>query len=161
MKLYLLTNMYCGGNHPGIQGVHSAVELVVKYTSDDRDFPELSEQVLDWATEHKTVIMLKSGMAHDGLAELTETLDKLQSDVSINRMKDQLYQQKYPIVPFAEFKEPGLNNTITSIAVLCTTKMVEDMEQLRRGLLGDDEFMETYGEVLGNILLRMTFMSLV
>lgn len=162
MKLYLLTNMYVGGQHPGIQGIHSAVRLVAKYLADDRDFPELAQQVYEYVEEHETVVMLQSGMDHKALYELVTSLDQLQGAVSHCRMRlGDDYEPKFPIVPFAEFKEPGLNNTITSVAVLCTSKMVWDMEQLRKGEVSQQFMVSYYGELLGELLINMTYMRLV
>lgn len=161
MKLYLLANMYVGGQHPGIQGVHSAVRLVAKYLSDDRDFPELAEQVLDYVDNHETVVMLQSGMDHVGLYETAKSLDQLESAVSHTRMRLGEYELKFPMVPFASFAEPGLNNTITSVAVLCTTKMVDDMNELRKGELSAQYMVSVYGELLGELLINMTYMRLV
>lgn len=162
MKLYLLTNMYVGGQHPGIQGIHSAVRLVAKYLSDDRDFPDLAKQVYEYVDEHETVVMLQSGMDHKALHELVKSLDQLQGAVSHCRMRlGDDYYPKFPIVPFAEFKEPGLNNTITSVAVLCDSMMVNQMDSLRKGLITVDTLVENYGEVVGNLLNNMAYMRLV
>lgn len=161
MKLYLLTNMYVGGQHPGIQGVHSAVRLVAKYLSDDRDFPELAEQVIDYVDNHETVVMLQSGMDHTGLYETVKSLDQLQGAVSHARMRLGEYTPKYPLVPFAEFREPGLNNTITSVAILCDSMMVSQMDALRKGEITTETLVANYGELLGNLLNDMAYMRLV
>lgn len=161
MKLYLLTNMYVGGTHPGIQGVHSAIELVTKYTYDGRDFPELEEQVVTFTEQHKTVVMLRSGMDHTALQELVNNLDQLHGAVSFARTRIEDYQPDFQLLPFAEFKEPGLNNTITSVAVLCTSEMVNDMAELRKGELSEQYFVSVYGEVVGELLMKMTYMGLV
>lgn len=161
MKLYLLTNMYCGGQHAGIQGIHSAIRLFAKYTFDDRDFPELTQQVLDWYEDYETVVLLQSGMDHDGLKVLVKSLDALESDVSYRRFKSDDYNPVFPIVPFSEFKEPGMNHTISSVAVLCDSLMVENMNSLRSGIITADDIINYYGEVLGNLLIKMTYMRTV
>lgn len=161
MKLYILTNMYCGGQHPGIQGIHSAVRLVAKYSSDDRDFPELTEQVYDYVDNHETVVMLQSGMDHDGLYELTNSLDQLESAVAHARMRLGEYSLKYPLTPFAFFSEPGLKDSITSVAVLCTTEMVEHMSQLRSEEVSGQFLVSTYGVVLGELLMKIAYMRTV
>lgn len=162
MKLYLLTNMYVGGQHPGIQGVHSAVRLTTKYLSDNRDFPELAEQVIDYVDNHETVIMLRSGMDHSALNSLVKELDGIEDNVRLFRAKlGDDYQPKYPLLPFAEFKEPGLNYSITSVAVLCTTRMVYDMDELRKGDLSAQYMVSVYGEVVGELLVKMAYMGLV
>lgn len=162
MKLYLLTNMYMGGTHPGIQGVHSAIELVTKYTYDGRNFPELEQQVIEYTEQHKTVVMLRSGMDHTALNTLVKELDGIESSVSLFRAKlGDDYQPKYPLLPFAEFKEPGLNYSITSVAVLCTSEMVNDMAELRKGELTERYMVSIYGEVVGELLMKMAYMGLV
>ena len=161
MKLYLLTNMYMGGTHPGIQGVHSAIELVTKYTYDGRSFPELEQQVIEYTEQHKTVVMLRSGMDHTALQELVYNLDQLHGAVSFARTRMEEYQPDFPLLPFAEFKEPGLNNSITSVAVLCTSEMVNDMAELRKGELTERYMVSIYGEVVGELLMKMAYMGLV
>lgn len=161
MKLYLLTNMYIGGTHPGIQSVHSAIELVTKYTYDGRDFPELEEQVVEFTEQHKTAIILRSGMDHKGLQELVNDLDGIERSVLHARMRLGEYAVKYPMLPFAEFKESGLNDSITSVAVLCTSEMVNDMAELRKGELGERYMVSVYGEVVGELLMKMAYMELV
>lgn len=161
MKLYLLTNMYCGGQHAGIQGIHSAIRLFAKYTFDDRDFPELSKQVFDWYEDHETVVLLQSGMDHEGLKTLVDSLDVLESNVSFNRYKNDTYNPAFPIIPFADFKEPGMNHTISSVAVLCDSVMVGNMNSLRSGIIKVDDIINYYGEVLGDLLIKMTYMRTV
>lgn len=161
MKLYLLTNMYVGGQHPGIQGVHSAVRLVAKYTGDERDFPELTDQVFDYVDNHETVVMLQSGMDHSSLFDLVKSLDDIEMGVFHRSMSLGEYDTEYPMVPFASFNEPGLNNTITSVAVLCTTQMVDDMNELRNGELSEQYMVSVYGKTLGELLIKMTYMRLV
>lgn len=161
MKLYILTNMYIGGTHPGIQGIHSAIELVTKYTYDGRDFPELEEQVVTFTEQHKTVVMLRSGMDHTALQELVNNLDQLHGAVSFARTRIEDYQPDFQLLPFAEFKESGLNNTITSVAILCTSEMVNDMAELRKGELSERYMVSVYGEVVGELLMKMAYMGLV
>lgn len=154
--------MYIGGTHPGIQGVHSAIELVTKYTYDGRDFPDLEEQVVEYTEQHKTVVMLRSGMDHSELNKLVNELDDIERNVRLLNIKTSNdYQPTYPLLPFAEFKEPGLNNSITSVAVLCTTEMVNDMAELRKGELSEQYMLSVYGKVVGEILMKITYMGLI
>ena len=159
MKLYLLTNMYCDGTHPGIQGIHSAVRLVTKYV-EDRDWPELTAQVDEWVEKHETAIILQSGLDHSGLKDLVESIDQETRKAYYGRYKDDSFQPKHPLVPFAYFEEPGMNYSITSVAVLCDSMMVSQMGALRKGVITVDMLVKNYGEVLGNLLNNMAYMRL-
>lgn len=147
MKLYLLTNMYCGGQHPGIQGQHATVRLMTKYLHND-DYPVLKKQVLDWAMNHETTVLLNSGMGHPDLQDLLLNLDS--NELSKNNH-----------AAFASFQEPGMNNSITSIAVLCSTEMVNDMGLLRSGLRSEEHIVKQYGKVIGDLLIKMAYMRTV
>ena len=84
--------MYFPGIQAGIQAGHAAVELMVKYPG--------NEEVLDWATNHKTFIILNGG-------------DHMSLEV--------LYQElmiKHSTYSLAAFREPGANDCLTSLAVL-------------------------------------------
>ncbi|AZU98063.1 hypothetical protein BZF66_06330 [Salmonella enterica] len=148
MKLYLLTNTYCGGQHSGIQGVHSATRLLGKYTFDDRDWKDESTAIYDWYNNHETVVLLNSGRDHFSMLELEKELEEFEREEKPTFKK----------LPFAVFREPGMNNSISSIAVLCSTEMVTDMGSMRSSLMDSLNMIHKYGNILGNILIDITYM---
>lgn len=124
MKLYCLTNMYCQGTQAGIQAFHAGVRLIKEYEGS-----HFSTMIDEWYYDHETVVVLNAG-----------------SHSSLEKYIQDLKQQGQ--VPYAEFKEFGLNDALTSIAVLCTTEMVEDMSVLRMNLPAGDQLMEVkYGKL--------------
>jgi hypothetical protein len=89
--------MYLGGIHPGIQAAHATAELFMKY----QDKPHHLETIQGWAKDHKTMILLNGGDSID--------LDVMELDKHL--------EQAYNL-PYAHFVEPGLNNTVTSLAII-------------------------------------------
>lgn len=71
MRLYSFQNFYFAGIHAGIQTAHSVAEIAARY---DAGSPE-NEMFLDWAVNHKTIIVKNGGMAGD-LRKLIETLSR-------------------------------------------------------------------------------------
>lgn len=103
LRLYSLVNFYLSGMQVGIQTGHAAVDLVRKYSSfTDLQAGRITEQEMglthEWADHHKTFICLNGGDS-DGLREATEIIAK----------------SGYP---WAEFKEPGLQDIRTCTVVV-------------------------------------------
>lgn len=126
MKMYFYNNAKCMGIQAGIQPLHAVVELLVKYEDDSVLNSKFVDMSYDWAVNHKTVAVLKGGGHHD----LEMMLSLLQGNTHS---------------PFAEFREEDLNDSLTSIAVLCTDDMVDDMAAYRKKFISDDEMHEKYG----------------
>lgn len=68
MRCYHLNNFYMGGIHAGIQSAHAQHELMLKYVDPQSPVvksPFWGAQVagyLDWARNHKTIVVLNAGM---------------------------------------------------------------------------------------------------
>jgi hypothetical protein len=95
----------------GIQAGHAAVELMLKYNAPyiDATIPaEHGEMVEDWATNHKTFIVLNGGVSD-----------------SLYALRRLLAQPENPY-PWVFFKEPNIANAVTSIAVLLPKEAYAD-----------------------------------
>lgn len=114
MKLYCLTNMYCQGVQAGIQAFHAGIRLVKEYENDTCSGSYYSNMINEWYNDHETIVVLNAG-DHSSLQDYYTLLSQQTS------------------MPYAKFNESGLNNALTSIAVLCTEEMVEDMKIIRGG----------------------------
>ena len=136
MKLYALTNMYCEGKHAGIQCQHSTVELLRKYENDTCSVGELDGMVTDWADNHKTTILVQGGN-HQGMLEWLADLEH------------------WDKVPYAEFYEPGMNYCLSSISLVCSTEMVDDMSDYRNRVIDDLDMFNKYGSTGSEILKRI------
>lgn len=136
MKLYALTNMYCDGIHAGIQCQHSTVELLRKYTNDTSSRSKLDGMVEDWADHHKTTVLIQGGN-HQGMKEWLADLEHWDG------------------VPFAEFYESGMNYCLSSISLVCSTEMVEDMADYRNQVTDDLDMYNKYGAEGSEILKRI------
>lgn len=138
MKLYCLTNNYCLGTQAGIQSLHATVNLMKKYYDDSPYGTACVNTIHDWTENHETVVMVKGG-DHESLQHTMSLLE--------------LYAPEHN-VPFAGFQEEGLNNAWTSVAVLCSTDMVDDMDAYRRRFITDDEMYEKYND-FASVLIPM------
>lgn len=150
MRLYSITNMYMNGIHSGIQTQHSTVEAFVKYPNNTPQHSVL----LDWATYHKTTVVLNGGM-HDQLMELLALLEKWENE------------EEYEVLPFAPFFEPGVNNALTSISIVMPQDAIEYMSELRSvkpGSIDEAELMtsmyNSYGRYGIPVLQAIAFLPL-
>ncbi|MNC12906.1 hypothetical protein D3C75_606330 [compost metagenome] len=117
MRCYHFCNFYLSGIHAGIQAAHAQHELAVKYLGDgfNPDVEIHSEwshdaniaKYLDWAKNHKTMILLNAGMQGD----LLKIEGSLESDK--NRF------------PYASFREDqyALNGALTDVCIVLPEEM--------------------------------------
>lgn len=97
-RMYCLVLKQLNPIQKGIQAAHSIVEYGNEFF-DDRTYVE-------WCINNKTIIMLDGGTA----PEMKSLLDSLQ-DTTLN---------------FAYFKEPDLNNIVTSICFIADEYVYDD-----------------------------------
>lgn len=149
MRLYSITNMYTAGIHAGIQTQHSTVEAFVKYPNSTPQHSTL----IDWATYHKTTVVLNGGM-HDQLMELLALLEKWE-------------KEEYEVLPFAPFFEPGVNNALTSISIVMPQDAIDYMSEIRSvkpGTIEDSELQtemyNSYGRYGMPVLYAIAFLPL-
>lgn len=142
MKLYSLVNMYCSGVHAGIQTQHATVRLLRKYHSETDNSHYLISAVEEWADRHETTVVLNGG-DHYSLMEWTTQLGYWDN------------------VPFAEFREPGLNNALTSVVLVCSTEMVDDMAKIRAKEITEEELIHKYYSLGAEILTKLAYMRTI
>lgn len=103
MKLYTFINRYICGAQVGIQASHSNIEIMRKEAGD--------ADLTEWMDNHKTFVWLDGGESEH-------------MDLLLARLKQSDFL-------FAEFKEPGLGNVMTSVSVLLNTDQVMLVNQIR------------------------------
>ena len=107
MKLICFTNMYISAIQNGIQSTHSLGELVIKYQSDS-----LERTILwDWLTKFKTVVILNAG-----------------SSLEMKKARD-LCKNTEGLV-WASFREPWLDDALTSVVYIETDALARQKEYL-------------------------------
>ncbi|ADM79891.1 hypothetical protein phiAS5_ORF0048 [Aeromonas phage phiAS5] len=84
-KCYVFINRYLGDKQAGIQAAHAIARMMI----------QPPKEVLRWAVEHETLVLLNGG-DHNDLERLME----------YNCDETKMF----------EFREPGLNNAITAVA---------------------------------------------
>lgn len=99
MRLYVFSNMYLSPIQHGIQGLHSMGEMVLKYPTSSKP----GKRFRTWLRDHKTVIVLKGGYS-----SVLSCIDDALSEIA----------SADPGLPFAFFREEGLEDAITSVSVV-------------------------------------------
>lgn len=109
MRCYHLNNFYLSGIHAGIQTAHAQHELAMKYVHplDCSDNTEAADSYVNWAVNHKTIIVLNAGMQ----SALIEWEEFLQSG-----------DHPYAWASFRE-AEDALNGALTNIGLVLPAKM--------------------------------------
>lgn len=121
MRCYHFCNFYLASIHAGIQSAHAQHELATKYLGDgfdaehgllaDNEWTHAAniDKYLEWAKNHKTMILLNGGMQGD----LIKIEDLLASDS--NRF------------PYASFREDdyALNGALTNVCIVLPYQMYE------------------------------------
>lgn len=107
MRTYYFNNMYLAGIHNGIQAGHAKDEMWAAVT-DHRGDPKF-DVVRDFAKNHKTFVILMGGD------------HKFLQDTYLN-----LFCRKDNPHPHAWFKEPGLNDAVTSLAIIIPDRLYDD-----------------------------------
>ena len=140
MRAYFFGNMYLSSIQQGIQAQHCTTELYNNYAPQfgneayETINPERYEILVDWATNHKTSILLNAGYSstlHDIYKELTD------------------FDNPYPIAKFHESEE-ALDGALTCVGIILPDAIYDTAAEVRasRGNYGRtkvEEFNE-YGE---------------
>lgn len=95
MRAYFFTNMYLSSIQNGIQTAHCLSNLFLIYTHLQN---KKTEQLFQWAENYQTIIVLNGGDS-DNLIDINNVIATLD-------------------LPFANFYEGGLGNTLTTIGVI-------------------------------------------
>lgn len=140
MRLYSITNMYLSSIQNGIQTAHAIHEMFLKYSEES----EQREQLIEWATDHKTIIVLNGGPS-EKMLELLEIV------------------QQMHIFPWSLFREPSLENALTSISIIVPTSYYDDTFDVFRNIETKDfllnYFVEEYANEI-NMLNKIMHMPL-
>lgn len=105
--------MYLSGKHIGIQAQHSTARLMYKYLSGETSQRSIVEK---WVTQHETTIALRGG-------------DHTRLEILYDKIVD--LGDRFPY-PYAEFSEPGLNYSLTSIAVILDQYALDAFNAVRK-----------------------------
>jgi len=109
LRAYFFQNMYLQGIQAGIQTQHTTTEMFVKYNYPTAKlaFGVQLITLMDWASLHKTTIVLNGGMSGD-LLELEQLLSS--------------EDNPYPWSSFRE-SEYALNGALTSVGIVLPEKV--------------------------------------
>lgn len=134
MRAYFFGNMYLSSIQQGIQALHVVSEMFVKYS--DPNKPNY-HPVHEWATDHKTVVLLNAGYGSE-LYKLYGLFDDSNNP--------------YPWAHFHE-SEDALDNAFTSIGIILPERIYETSKicreegwspfLLREGILGESKGLPT------------------
>jgi hypothetical protein len=111
--------MYLSSIQQGIQAAHVISDMFVKYDYHDAE----AEMLHDWATDHKTMILLNGGYS-ETLRELTQFFDN--------------QENPYPWCAFNE-GEDALDGALTSVGIVLPEKIYETTAYLRSMRFSDKE----------------------
>lgn len=100
-RLYFFTIYQLNGRQAGIQCGHAKGEYILKYHNDANVFPDF----IEFLQNHKTWIVLDGGTTNNNPDRLG----------TINVLRNQFEERG---IPFADFYEPDLNDTLTSFCFL-------------------------------------------
>lgn len=112
MRCYHLSNMYLSSIQHGIQSAHSQMKLFIKYSKESTK----GEILYDWATNHKTMIVLNGGF----LSDMQETLEFFNNP-----------ENPYPFSVFYESNE-AMGGLLTNIAIVLPEKIYTTAEFMRK-----------------------------
>lgn len=133
MRCYHLNNFYLAGIHAGIQSAHAQHEMAIKYLAPYRSsgYEEAALSYMEWAEQHKTIIVLNGGME----IQLKSMLELLDSE-----------PHHYAYAPFCESKE-ALNGALTNIALVLPERMYKFARDIVSAVRGgrDGLIVDTYG----------------
>ncbi len=156
MRAYFFGNMYLSSIQQGIQAQHCTVELYNNYAPQvgesgyDTINPDRYEILVDWATKHKTSILLNAGYS--------STLRNIYKELSD-------FDNPYPFAKFHESEE-ALDNALTCVCIVIPAAIYETASEVRNAFRergakrGRDDIanFEQYGEwVADNGMENYTF----
>jgi hypothetical protein len=127
MRAYFFINYYVGGIRAGIQAAHAMDQMWLQLVDPLRQgsLPPLErsrlEMLCEFSRNHKTFILLHAG-DHEDLNDLANFL----------AMSENPY-------PWAKFSEPGLNDAMTSVAIVIPERLYDEAStDVGRGLVGSE-----------------------
>lgn len=109
MRLYCWGNMYLSSIQQGIQAAHVVGELSTKYPRESK--------YLDWAFDHKTIILLNGGMN----SNILSIINHFDTD-----------ENPYEWAFFKE-SDDALNGLISCVGIVVPEKVYENTALMRKG----------------------------
>lgn len=116
MRYYGFSNMYLSSIQQGLQAAHVITEMFSKYATSDEEFDVGLNIMMEWADDHKTIILLNGGNSGD-LEELVAFFDS----------KD----NKFPHDCFFE-DQVSLNEALTSVGIILPSRIYEEGQAILR-----------------------------
>lgn len=123
MRAYFFGNMYLSSIQQGIQAAHCLGEMFVKYpdledsnwAKDHTEDQEKYEMLIDWAKNHKTMILLNGGYS-ENLRVLAQSFD-----------------QPYNLYPFATFSESkeALDGALTCVGIILPERIYNNVDLVK------------------------------
>lgn len=117
MRAYFIGNMYLSSIQQGIQAAHVVADMATHYLYREADSVE-SSVFREWATEHKTMILLNGGYQSD-LIELYDFIRKAENN-------------PFPFEMFREERD-ALNGAMTSVGIVLTEPVYTAIAEVREG----------------------------
>ncbi len=104
LRMYYLCMYNISDIQKSIQALHATVEYQLKHGN--------SKEYLDWAKNHKTVIIYNGGTSNEGSKSVYG------EPVQLGSMENHFLELKKNKIKCAAFYEPDLNHSLSSIAFL-------------------------------------------
>lgn len=123
MRAYFFGNMYLSSIQQGIQAAHAVHEMFVRFpernNQGDNNIKFDGDFLWEWATEHKTMILLNGGYA----ATIQELVDFFNDGTN-----------PYPWADFHE-EEASLNGALTTVGIILPEKIYLTAAAIRRNMI--------------------------
>lgn len=115
LRMYFFVMGNIGTIDKGIQAGHCAQEYSNKFGK--------TKLYKDWFTNYKTFILLNGGVSNDGIVHGDKNIY-----IEESRLGTMELYEKYLIdneIPFASFREPNLNDSLSSLCFICDEKVFD------------------------------------
>jgi len=131
LRAYFFGNMYISSIQQGIQAGHAIADMAVKYRLDEDILQEQSEMFIDWAKNHKVMILLNAGYA-EVLEDFGSFFEGINDNGDDPRMAE--FYDGYSPYPFTLFHESdeALNGAPTSFCVILPDKIYDGQNIMRK-----------------------------
>jgi hypothetical protein len=145
MRAYCFTNYYLSSIQHGIQSAHALVMMAEKYrkapysgTAAARRKHQTSAMFWDWATNHKTMVVLNVGN-HADMRDAQELV--------INAEES----HGYPCADFYEDNQ-SLHGLLTCVAIVIPEPVIQLIDKIRKKALSEDEIVVPKDYILANLI---------
>ena len=128
-RAYFFNNMYLSSIQQGIQAAHAVTEMAMKYYPDlNGETDEADEMFYDWATTHKTMILLNGGYA-ENLHDLYNFIQTGNANAPIETIDNGACP-----FPYAKFHESdaAMDGMLTSVGIVLPAKIYEGVQAMHK-----------------------------